>query len=151
MKEEKLSKKQADFIKFYLETGNGTKAALKAYDTDDYMTAHSIAVENLQKPTIKSYIEAMMDEAGFDDSYLKNMHKKLLESENPSIVLKALDMAYKLKGSYTRGKLTVINEPIAEEKRKITIEDVAAFWERAEKAAKERDKELNEKYELPTD
>lgn len=53
----KLTPKQRVFVQEYVDNrGNGTKAALKAYGTDDkpvaYSTAHSIASENLQKPSI---------------------------------------------------------------------------------------------------
>lgn len=56
--EPKLSRKQKIFVKEYLETGNGVQSALKAYDTKDYNTANVIAVENLQKPTVKEYLES---------------------------------------------------------------------------------------------
>lgn len=56
----RLTKKQHAFVKEYLETGNGTKSALKAYNTNDYSTAGMIASENLKKPKI---IEAMENEA----------------------------------------------------------------------------------------
>lgn len=53
---EELTKKQAGFIKDYLETGNGVQAALNNYDTEDYDTAKSIASENLTKPYIMQRI-----------------------------------------------------------------------------------------------
>ena len=56
-KKNKLTPKQKRFVDKYLETGNGTRSALEAYDTEDYNTAHSIASENLQKPTIMAYLE----------------------------------------------------------------------------------------------
>lgn len=59
-KELKLTPKQRKFLKVYFETGNGTKAALEAYDTDDYFIAASIAQQNLQKlkVPIKTFLEA---------------------------------------------------------------------------------------------
>ena len=59
----KLTFKQKAFVKEYLRTGHGTKSALKAYDTDDYNTADSIAVENLQKPTIIKKLNEQAKEA----------------------------------------------------------------------------------------
>ena len=53
----KLTKKQKDFADKYLETGNGTKAALEVYDTDDNNTAGVIGYENLRKPKIIAYTE----------------------------------------------------------------------------------------------
>lgn len=59
----KLTKKQRGFVKDYLDTGNGTQAALKNYDTIDYNVANVIAVENLQKPTIRQALENHAQEA----------------------------------------------------------------------------------------
>jgi len=47
-----LTPKQDKFLKEYLRTGNGTQAALKAYDTVSENTAAQIASENLRKPSI---------------------------------------------------------------------------------------------------
>ncbi len=52
-----LTKKQDKFVKEYLDTGNGTQAALKAYDTKNENTASSIAWENLRKPEIQVAIQ----------------------------------------------------------------------------------------------
>lgn len=59
-KEPRLTKKQRMFLQEYIKTGNGTKAALMAYDTDDYAVAAAIASENLKllKQPIKTYLEA---------------------------------------------------------------------------------------------
>ena len=59
----KLTKKQAGFVKDYLETGNGTQAALKNYDTTKPEVANAIAVENLQKPSIQAYLESKSNRA----------------------------------------------------------------------------------------
>jgi phage terminase small subunit len=56
-KEYKLTRKQKIFADKYIETGNGTKSALEAYNTTDYDSANTIARENLQKPPIKAYLE----------------------------------------------------------------------------------------------
>lgn len=53
-----MTTKQKIFVKEYVETkGNGTKAALIAYDTDDYNTAATISKENLKKPQIISALQ----------------------------------------------------------------------------------------------
>lgn len=54
----KITKKQKAFADAYLKTGNGTKSALKAYDTKDYNTAAVIATENLTKPKVIQYLES---------------------------------------------------------------------------------------------
>lgn len=56
----KLTRKQAKFVEEYVQTGNGTQAALKAYeiesDNNDNV-ASSIATENLRKPDVAQAIE----------------------------------------------------------------------------------------------
>jgi phage terminase small subunit len=54
----RLTKKQRDFANAYIDSGNGTQSALIAYDTTSANTAHSIASENLRKPTVREYIES---------------------------------------------------------------------------------------------
>ncbi len=50
-----LTPKQQAFADYYLELGNGTKAAIKAGYSEK--TAYSIACENLNKPEISEYIQ----------------------------------------------------------------------------------------------
>lgn len=55
-----LSRKQAGFVRDYLETGNGTQAALKNYNVqgkNKENIAASIAKENLTKPQIKEFLD----------------------------------------------------------------------------------------------
>lgn len=48
-----LTHKQEQFVQEYVANGgNGTQAALAVYNTTDPNTAHVIASENLQKPTV---------------------------------------------------------------------------------------------------
>ena len=44
-----LTKKEQGFADTYLETGNGTQAALEHYDTENENVAASIASQNLRK------------------------------------------------------------------------------------------------------
>lgn len=54
MATKRLTTKQAKFVKEYVANdGNGTKAALKAYNVKNEHTATSIASENLTKPDIQ--------------------------------------------------------------------------------------------------
>lgn len=74
----KLTPKQKTFVKGYLETGNGTEAALKAYDIQSpnaENVAHSIASENLRKPAIQSAIHEALP-----DDLLAKKHLSLLNT-----------------------------------------------------------------------
>ena len=61
-----FSKKQQGFINDYLETGNGTRAALNNYNIhgkDKENIAASIAAENLRKPKIKALLDDVASDA----------------------------------------------------------------------------------------
>jgi hypothetical protein len=101
-----LSVKQRRFVAEYVSSGNGTQAALAAYDTEDPHTAHAIASENLRKPVIQDAVNELLDAEGLSDAKLLAIHAHYLSlcaSADPrlkALGLKALDMAYKLKGAY---------------------------------------------------
>ncbi len=78
---DKLTKKQRGFVKTYVETGNGTKAALTNYDIkspDKERVAASIAAENLTKPDIQEAIASIADR--IPDDLLVERHHNLLNS-----------------------------------------------------------------------
>ena len=62
-KGDKLTPKQKKFIKEYLETGNATEAAEKAYNTNNKVTAWAIGYENLKKPLIEKNIQERVQDA----------------------------------------------------------------------------------------
>jgi hypothetical protein len=101
-----LSVKQRRFVAEYCRSGNGTQAALAAYDTNDPGTAHAIASENLRKPAIQDAVNELLDAEGLSDEKLLAIHAHYLAlctSADPrlkALGLKVLDMAYKLKGAY---------------------------------------------------
>ncbi len=110
----KLTKKQRDFVDAYIETGNGTKSALIAYDTEDYSTADSIATENLQKPAIVAALEEALPDDLLHQIHREGLYatKGIYDDEGERIAEDAdfnarhkyLDTAYKLKGSYAPEK-----------------------------------------------
>lgn len=55
--------KQKKFIKEYIETGNGTLAAKKAYNPRNDNVAATIAKENIRKPQIRDAIQQAMIKA----------------------------------------------------------------------------------------
>ena len=56
----KLTEKQKRFADYYIETGNGTEAAIKAGYSKK--TARVIGQENLLKPAVKNYIDEKLTE-----------------------------------------------------------------------------------------
>lgn len=60
-KKRKITYKQKQFVKAYVELGgNGTRAALKAFDIKDNnpVTANAVATEYLQKPLVRELLES---------------------------------------------------------------------------------------------
>lgn len=125
---EELTKKQKGFVKDYVETGNGTEAALNNYDIEGKNkenVAASIASENLTKPNIVKAIESIAER--IPDDLLVEKHLELLtvpkkvrtyirgdltseyEEVDSNAIGKGLDMAYKIKGTYAPEKIQQTN------------------------------------------
>lgn len=62
-KGDKLTMKQKKFCEKYVDSWNGTQAALEVYDTDNPRVAQTIASENLSKPLIKEFLEEHVQHA----------------------------------------------------------------------------------------
>lgn len=93
----KLSLKQRKFIKYYLETGNASEAALKA----GYAFRES-GYENLSKPLVQKAYQLLLDKQGFSDS---RINKVLDEGLNAEKIIGYLHQ-YKQKGK--KGKVEKI-------------------------------------------
>ena len=65
-----MTERQKRFCDFYIQTGNGTEAAIKAGYSEK--TARFIANENLTKPYIKTYIEEQLQKLE-DARFVDNM------------------------------------------------------------------------------
>jgi len=64
----KLTRKEAKFVDEYVETGNGTRSALVAYETEDTNTAGKIANTNLNKPKIQNAITQALGALKIDEN-----------------------------------------------------------------------------------
>jgi hypothetical protein len=58
-----LTPNQRTFTEAYLDTGNATEAAVRAYKPKNRNTAHAIGAENLRKPTIRAFLDEKAIEA----------------------------------------------------------------------------------------
>lgn len=115
----RLTKKEMGFVKDYLETGNGTQAALKNYDTESENTAAAIASENLRKPKIQKLIEEKLPDDVLFEIHREGLYaskpffnedgEKIAEEADYSVRHKYLDTAYKLKGAYAPDKHVNVN------------------------------------------
>lgn len=110
----KLTKKQRGFVKDYVESGNGTQAALKNYDVKDEHVAAVIASENLIKPEIVKSIQEALPNELLAQVHLEGLHatRSVLFADGDGINdvpdyavrHKYLDSAYKIKGTYAPEK-----------------------------------------------
>lgn len=62
----KLTLKQRKWIKYYLETGNATQAAMRAYNCKNEVSAASIGYQNFNKLQILIPLRAIMEKKGLD-------------------------------------------------------------------------------------
>lgn len=100
----KPSLKQQIFVNEYIKTGNGTQAALKAYETTDYMTANAIAVENLQKPLVQSLVHKQITEKFRGIEEIIEVLVNDLRSDNVPARLKSAELLGKYLGMYDKDK-----------------------------------------------
>jgi len=105
-KDYKLTLKEKLFSEAYLEfKGNGTEAAMEAFDCANYKVAAAVAYEYLRKPHIFAYIDLKMEDYGYSDENVKKQHLFIInQMADLSAKNKALDMYYKLKGQYAPDK-----------------------------------------------
>ncbi len=123
---QKLTRKQKIFVNKYVETGNGTQAALEAYDidpngSDPEKTASVIAVENLGKPSVRNaLLEALPDEL-LSKVHFEGLNATRGEEPDFAVRHKYLDTAYKIKGSYAPEKHVSINVDVEPNQRIIDL------------------------------
>lgn len=129
MAEDKITMKQEIFCQEWIDTiGNGTLAALKAFDivgkelleieekdrTEEqklsiskaYNTASVMAVEYLRKPSVTKRIDEILEERGFNDDAVRKEHYKILKQDTDlNAKMRAISDYYKLKGKYAPDKV----------------------------------------------
>ena len=104
MPEPKLTPKQAKFLKEYVRNdGNGTKAALKAYDVKNEHTANVMAAENLAKPGIQQALLKAAERMGITEEKIMQPVVDALGDESLDMRLKGHDRIVKLIGAKDTG------------------------------------------------
>ena len=107
MKGDKVTQKQKVFAAEYVKNkGNGTQAALKAYDTTDQKTACSIGTENLSKPVVQNELKRLLKGSNITMKRVLGVVSDGLDAtkgkgeEDHPTRLRAADMSLKLHGAY---------------------------------------------------
>lgn len=101
-----LTIKQRDFIKVYLETGNGTEAAMQAYKTHSRKMANSMSKELRRKPHIQKAIKKALEAQGLTTARLAQNLARLASAEvervSADVKLRACIEMFKLQGIYPK-------------------------------------------------
>ena len=77
----KLSKKQTDFIYYYMISGNATDACRRAGYKGNEDTLAVVGSENLRKPYLMAEIDRLRREAGISPELAAQRHKELIDAE----------------------------------------------------------------------
>lgn len=94
---EKLTEKEQNFVKELANNGgNGTQAALKAYDTNDPASAASIASRKAKKPAVQSALEKELESQNITIERAIKPIADALDDEDINVRLKGSDRALKL-------------------------------------------------------
>jgi len=140
---DRVTTKQEIFCQEWVdEVGNGTYAALKAFDiegkelldieekdrTDEqkmlcsriHNTAAVMATEYLRNPKLRKRIDEILDERGFNDDIVKQEHFKIIKHGKDEVKMRAISDYYKLKGKYQpEEKIINILTPTIEDKERV--------------------------------
>jgi hypothetical protein len=91
------------WIENFIRSGSVKQASYAAYGKNIKNDTHARnkGILKLNQPMIQRALHEILCEGEFqDDKLLKKLSEVIYTSPNPSDILKALDMAFKLKGAY---------------------------------------------------
>lgn len=121
----KLTRKQKKFADAYIEGESGVQAALKSYDTKDYNSANVIAVENLQKLTVREYIESKAEVAAgvvftlatsaTNETVKLNASKDILDRSGLKPIERSINMTIGVSGELREKSKDAINQFLQEQ------------------------------------
>jgi phage terminase small subunit len=123
MPRKKLTVKEKIFTTEYIKNkGNGTQAALKAYDTEDPKTASVIAAENLEKPRVREVIDRALVKLDLTPEWVLSKHKQIVEERSDEVMAqeRALENIGKIANLYPSTKTDL---ELSDGKLKISWED----------------------------
>ena len=98
---EKLTKKQRKFALALAEGQSKTQAAALAYDTTTIDSARTIGKRLSVDSDIKIAVAEILQRNGLTKQYRVNRLRELVDSLDSNVALRAIDMTFKLDGSYS--------------------------------------------------
>lgn len=112
-----LTLKEQKFVSYWTEFGNGTEAVKKAgYDVANDNVAANLAWRLLRKAKIQTTVRDELKVFGITSEYRYEKLKKVMESGNLRLVLRALELLWKIDGT-----MTTAAKPIDDNYRPIPI------------------------------
>ena len=130
-----LSPKEQRFAVSVAEGKSQTQSAIDAYDVSSMGSAKSLGSQLMKKPRVNAAISELMEYHGMGRSYRIQKLKEHLDSPDPVISLKSLEISYKADGTFRETLVPVsINIEAMVEHRQTLEEASKEAQERKEKA-----------------
>jgi len=113
--------------------GNGAEAAMRSYNCANRNTARVIASETLASANVQFAFRALLEANGLSANKLRMIHASHLAkfaSASPSeqaLSLKAVDMGYRLAGSYRAARERIVADIARDEFAGWTTEELGTF------------------------
>jgi hypothetical protein len=98
---ENVLKKQKNFTLALAEGQSKTRAAALAYDTTTIDSARTIGKRLSIDSDIQTAVSEILQRNGLTKQYRVNRLRELVDSLDSNIALRAIDMTFKLDGSYS--------------------------------------------------
>jgi transposase len=109
---EKLTDKEKKFVVAVAEGKSRTQAAMDSFDVSTRASAKAMQNVLMQKDDVKIAVAELMEIYGLTRGFRINKLKSHIESVDPGISLKGLDMSFKLDGLYAPEKHANVNVDI---------------------------------------
>lgn len=109
-----LTDKEKAFVIEKTKGKTNTQAVLSSYEVSSMESAKVIGSQLMAKPEVKMAIDELMEQHGLTRSYRVQRIKHHVDHADPNVSLKALDMTFKLDGSYAPERHAVANFSISE-------------------------------------
>lgn len=104
---EALTEKEQRFVIAKAKGATATQAAMKSYECSSLQSAKAIGSQLMGKPEIREAIDSLMENEGLTRAYRVKKLKQHVDHNDPGVSLKALDMSFKLDGSFIERRMNL--------------------------------------------
>ena len=106
---DKLTEKEKKFVAEIVSGTSQTQSAIAAFDVGSIDSAKSIGNRLMKDRDIKEAIDTILESEGVTRQHLVKTLKKHVDGIDPNVSLKAVDMGFKLYGSFPATKQINLN------------------------------------------